>query len=191
MYGIMIHRHGGRKWINFLKLLLIHKCHPSSLDTPGEDGIMLLQWILEKEEADLIWYLVTENCSLEGLDLPYVKNKFQFSNMLLLSKILFESGAPKSEIKNINLSSVLNTGLSFTTYNLMLEESDDKQQLDEFYNFCNSRSLKSRCRREIRNGIGPGISSKITQVGLPKYLQDYVVMKDLIPEKYFTLVINN
>ncbi|XP_055954510.1 putative ankyrin repeat protein RF_0381 [Patella vulgata] len=187
IHAIMVGRGRGRKWINSLKLLLINKCHVS-LDTPGEDGKTLFQWLLERNNEDLIWYLVTENCSLEGLDLSKVKDKFQFPDVLMLSKILFESGAPKSEIETIILLSVLNTGFSRSTYNL--GESKDKQ-LDEFRGFCKSRSLKSRCRREIRNCIGSGISSKISQVGLPKYLQDYVVLKDLIPEKYFTLAIND
>ncbi|KAK6169528.1 hypothetical protein SNE40_020567 [Patella caerulea] len=191
IHGIMVGSRGsGRKWINCLKLLLINKCHPSSLDTPGEDRKTLFQWLLGKNKEDLIWYLVTENCSLKGLDLPKVK-EFQFPDILMLSKILFESGAPKSEIEVIILLSDLHTGFSLSTSDSLLEESDDKQQLDDFRGFCKSRSLKSRCRREIRNCIGPGISSKITQVGLPKYLQDYVVMKDLIPEKYFTLVIDD
>ncbi|KAK6169525.1 hypothetical protein SNE40_020565 [Patella caerulea] len=191
IHGIMVGSRGsGGKWINCLKLLLINKCHPSSLDTPGEDGKTLFQWLLGKNKEDLIWYLVTENCSLKGLDLPKVK-EFQFPDILMLSKILFESGAPKCEIEVIILSSVLNTGLSLSTSVHLLEESDDKQQLEDFRDFYKSRSLKSRCRREIRNCIGPGISSKITQVGLPKYLQDYVVMKDLIPEKYFHLVIDD
>ncbi|XP_050391361.2 putative ankyrin repeat protein RF_0381 [Patella vulgata] len=198
IHGIMVGGDKSRKWIKCLKLLLINKCHPSSLDTPGEDGKTLFQWLLEKNKKDLIWYLVTENCSLKGLDLSKVKDKFQFSDMLMHSEILFESGAPKSEletiillsIKNDILLSVFNDGLSLSAYKSMLEESKDKQ-LDEFRCFCKSRSLKSRCRREIRNCIGSGISSKISQVGLPKCLQDYVVMKDLIPEKYFTLVIND
>ncbi|KAK6169536.1 hypothetical protein SNE40_020574 [Patella caerulea] len=163
----------GRKWINCLKLLLINKCHVS-LDTPGEDGKTLFQWLLKRRESDLIWYLVTENCSLKGLDHPKVKCTYQFTDTLMQFRILFESGAPKCEIESIMLR-----GSNIT----------HKKLLDEFRDFCISRSLKSRCRREIRNCIGPGISSKITQVGLPQSLQDYVVMKDLIPEKYFTLVI--
>ncbi|XP_055954321.1 serine/threonine-protein phosphatase 6 regulatory ankyrin repeat subunit C-like [Patella vulgata] len=191
IHGIMVDGGYDHSWINCLKLLLINKCH-ASLDTPGEDGKTLFEWLLlEKREEDLIWYLFTENCSLRGLDLLQVKDKFQFPDMLMLSKILFESGAPKSEVETMILLSVLNTDLSRSTHNPMLGESEDKQQLDDFRDSCKSRSLKSRCRREIRNCIGPGISSKITQVGLPKRLQDYVVMKDLIPEKYYTLVLND
>ncbi|XP_055954648.1 serine/threonine-protein phosphatase 6 regulatory ankyrin repeat subunit A-like [Patella vulgata] len=191
IHGIMVDDGYHYRWINCLKLLLINKCY-ASLDTPGEDGKTLFEWLLlEKMEQDLIWYLITENCSLKGLDLSKVKDKFQFPDMLMLSKILFESGAPKSEVETMILLSVLNTDLSRSTHNPMLGESEDKQQLDDFRDSCKSRSLKSRCRREIRNCIGPGISSKITQVGLPKRLQDYVVMKDLIPEKYYTLVLND
>ncbi|XP_055954332.1 ankyrin homolog [Patella vulgata] len=166
-----------RKWIKCLKLLLINKCH-ASLDTPGENGNTLLQWLLKKNKEDLIWYLVTENCSLKSLNLRLVKYKFRFPDTLMLFKILFESGAPKNVI------------FSRSTYDVVLSgsKSTRNKELVDFRDFCKSRSLKSRCRREIRNSIGPGISNKISQVGLPKFLQDYVVMKDLIPEKYFTLV---
>ncbi|KAK6169526.1 hypothetical protein SNE40_020566 [Patella caerulea] len=178
IHYIMVGSRGsGRKWINCLKLLLINKCHVS-LDTPGEDGKTLFQWLLKKNKEDLIWYLVTENCSLKDLNLPKVKYKFQFPDMLMLSKILFGSGAPKREINVIILIHFFSTGLS----------EDERYEL---LNFFKSRTLQSRCRREIRNCIGPGISSKITQVGLPQCLQDYVVMKDLIPEEYFTLLIND
>ncbi|XP_055954650.1 serine/threonine-protein phosphatase 6 regulatory ankyrin repeat subunit B-like [Patella vulgata] len=203
IHAIMFYNDYGPLWINCLKLLLINKCH-ASLDTPGEvggtlwlldtprqDRTNLFEWLLERNEENLIWYLVTENCSLKGLDLSKVKDIVQFPDMLMLSKILFESGALKSEVETMILLSVLNSGLSLSTHNPALGESEHKQQLDDFRDSCKSRSLKSRCRREIRNCIGPGISSKITQVGLPKLLQDYIVMKDLIPEKYFTLVLND
>ncbi|XP_055954651.1 putative ankyrin repeat protein RF_0381 [Patella vulgata] len=184
IHGIMVGGDGrGRKWINCLKLLLINRCHVS-LDT-------LFQRLLGKNEEDLVWYLVTENCSLKGLDLSKAKDKFQFPDVSMLSKILFESGAPKSGIENIIVLLVLNTDSWLSTHNPMLGESEDKQQLDEFRDFCKSRSLMSRCRREIGNCIGSGISSKITQVGLPQPLQDYVLMKDFIPKKYFTLVLND
>ncbi|XP_055954322.1 serine/threonine-protein phosphatase 6 regulatory ankyrin repeat subunit A-like [Patella vulgata] len=180
IHAIMVGGRRGRKWINCLKLLLINKCHVS-LDTPGEDGNTLFQWLLKQNEVDLIWYLVTENCSLRSLDLRMVKDKLRFPDTLMLFKILFESGAPKNVI------------LSRSTYDVVLSGSKGtrKKQRVEFRAFCKSRSLKSRCRRKIRNCIGPGISSKITQVGLPQPLQDYVVMKDMIPEKYFTLVLND
>ncbi|KAK6169517.1 hypothetical protein SNE40_020557 [Patella caerulea] len=177
-------RDRGRKWINCLKLLLMNKCHVS-LDTPGENRNTLLKWLLETNEADLIWYLVTENCSLKSLDLRKVKEKINFHNTSMLSNILFESGA-----QNDDIISSFDTGVSFARC-VSFQAIFEAKYLDEFRNFCKSRSLKSRCRREIRNCIGPGISSKITQVGLPQCLQDYVVMKDLIPEKYFTLVLND
>ncbi|XP_055954649.1 serine/threonine-protein phosphatase 6 regulatory ankyrin repeat subunit C-like [Patella vulgata] len=202
-YPIMVGGDMDRKWINCLKLLLINKCH-MSLDIPGKNRKTLFQWLLKKHEEDLIWYLVTENCSLRDLDLSKVKDKFQFPDMLILSKILFESGAPKSEIEKMISMSVLNTRLSLSTYNPVLpvinsglslftygpmhSETENKHPLDEFREFCKSRSLMSRCRREIRKCIGPGISSKID---LPQCIEDYVVMKDLIPKKYFTLVIND
>ncbi|XP_050391163.2 serine/threonine-protein phosphatase 6 regulatory ankyrin repeat subunit B [Patella vulgata] len=185
IYGIMVGSRGrDRKWINCLKLLLTNKCHVS-LGTPEKNRKTLFEWLLENDEADLIWYLVTENCSLQSLDLRRVKDKFQFPDTLMLSKILFESGAEKNDI-----ISSLDTGVSSSRC-VSFREVFEGKHLDKFRDFCKSRSLKSRCRRVIRECIGPGISSKITQVGLPKYLQDYVVMKDLIPEKYFTLVLND
>ncbi|XP_050391355.2 uncharacterized protein LOC126810372 [Patella vulgata] len=160
-----------------LKLLLIRKFHVS-LDTPV-NGLTLFTCLLDTDKADLIWHLVTENCSITGMNLPRVINKLQFTDTLKLSKILFESGAPKREIETVLMRSFSN---SQSPYNPVL---------DDFRNFWKSRSLQSRCRREIRNYIGSGIRSKITQIGLPQCLQDYVIMKDLIPEKYFTLVIND
>ncbi|XP_050391360.2 putative ankyrin repeat protein RF_0381 [Patella vulgata] len=171
----------GRKWINCLKLLLINKCY-GSLDAPGKNGETLFKWLLDKHEADLIWYLVTENCSLKGLGLHRFKDKFKFPDTLMLSKILFESGAPLREIWAIIKTSFLNNRHSLGLF---------KKQTHAIRDFWKSRSLQSRCRRTIRNCIGSGISSKITQLGLPQLLQDYVIMKDMIPEKYFTLEIND
>ncbi|KAK6169876.1 hypothetical protein SNE40_020850 [Patella caerulea] len=164
-----------RKWINCLKLLLINKCH-ESLDAPGENGQTLFKLLLDNHESNLLWYLVTENCSLEGLDLDRVKDKLRFPDTLMLSKILFESGASNRQIEALIRRSYL----------------DNKQsQMQAFHDFWKSRNLQSRCRREIRKCIGSGIRSKITQLGLPPLLQDYVIMKDLIPEKYFTLVMED
>ncbi|KAK6169874.1 hypothetical protein SNE40_020848 [Patella caerulea] len=181
MLGSMFIYRPSRKWINCLKLLLTNKCH-GSLDTPNENGETLFEWLLCKDNVDLIWYLVTENCSLGGFDLGGFRDKFKFPDTLMLSKILFESGAPKREIRALIRTSSLNNRQPLAIY---------KNQMHDFHDFCESRSLKSRCRREIRKCIGSGIRSKITQLGLPPLLQDYIIMKDLIPEKYFTLVMND
>ncbi|KAK6169875.1 hypothetical protein SNE40_020849 [Patella caerulea] len=129
------------------------------------------------------WYLVKENCSLKGLDLDRFKDKFEFPDTLRLSKKNFECGAPRREIEGVILGSAL--------HNPELERSEVTTHLDNFRDFCKSRSLKSRCRRDIRNCIGFAIKSKVTQTGLPQSLQHYVIMKDLIPEKYFNLVLND
>ncbi|XP_055954367.1 serine/threonine-protein phosphatase 6 regulatory ankyrin repeat subunit A [Patella vulgata] len=180
---IYYHQGRGRAWVNCLKLLLINNCH-RSLDTRNTDGETLFESLVYKKEIDILWYLVTENCSLTDPAVFVFQMKCQFSDTLMLSKILFESGASKPLLEYLFRGS--------SSDDLVPGRSDViKQQLNDFRDFCKSRSLESRCRREIRKCIGSSIRRKITQVGLLKHLEDYVIMKDLIPEEYFTLVIND
>ncbi|KAK6183480.1 hypothetical protein SNE40_010956 [Patella caerulea] len=180
------HRSTDHKWINCLKLLLINGQN-TSLDIKDESGRALMQSVMDTEQADLIWYLVTENCSLRGLDLKVDKHKFNFVDLLKLGQILFESGTPQCHVEMI---------FSETFENLTPDEREiiEKQwkwKSEEFQTFCRTRTLKTRCRREIRKSIGPGIRSKIGHIGLPKPLEDFILMKDIIPEAYFKLTLKD
>lgn len=52
---------------------------------------------------------------------------------------------------------------------------------------CQVRSLKSMCRRMIRKRLGFGILYKVTRLPLPPWLQDYVLLTDIL----FATVNNN
>lgn len=45
---------------------------------------------------------------------------------------------------------------------------------------CQVRSLKSMCRRMIRKRLGFGILYKVTRLPLPPWLQDYVLLTDIL-----------
>lgn len=45
---------------------------------------------------------------------------------------------------------------------------------------CQVRSLKSMCRRTIRKRLGFGILYKVTRLPLPPWLQDYVLLTDIL-----------
>ncbi|KAK6189883.1 hypothetical protein SNE40_001857 [Patella caerulea] len=100
-----------------------------------------------------------------------------------LRKLLYESGAARVDI--------------VSKLNFLLDEDNDMAndtqiseilpKESEFHSFCNNLSLKSLCRRVIRQHLGSNIQEKVTQLNLPIIIQNFIQLKFNLADKYFSL----
>ncbi|XP_050390986.1 putative ankyrin repeat protein RF_0381 [Patella vulgata] len=73
-----------------------------------------------------------------------------------------------------------------TKHSHALPDRPNAQVQDDFPSFRLKMTLQSECRRIIRQALGLGIKKTVTTLGLPTTLQSFILMKDVLPTKYFT-----
>ncbi|XP_050411361.1 putative ankyrin repeat protein RF_0381 [Patella vulgata] len=151
-----------------LEFLLQNGCLPF-IDIANQNGDTLFTKLFSDEDAfPMLWFLITENCSLKNLPTANcsIAPIFMTTDRVQNAEVFYESGAPRDQIKQHQ----------FAVENIKL-----------FDHFCNNLSLKSSCRRTIRGQLGLGIKEKVTNLNLPIALQDFLLLKDRIPSKCFSL----
>ncbi|KAK6190370.1 hypothetical protein SNE40_002256 [Patella caerulea] len=152
-----------------LEFLLQNGCLPF-IDIPNQDGDTLFTKVLSDIDAfPMLWFLITENCSLKNLPTTNcsIAPIFMTTDRVQNYEIFYESGAPRDQIK---------------------QHLFEEKSVENFDHFCNNLSLKSTCRRTIRGQLGLGIKEKVTKLNLPIALQDFMLLKDRIPSKCFSLI---
>ncbi|KAK6194499.1 hypothetical protein SNE40_000124 [Patella caerulea] len=163
-----------RSWINCFKLLLIHGSN-ASLDVPRQNGQKILHSLLAISEVDLNWFMIIENCSLKVLPVRSSNSCWQYhTEPLDLAKILYQSGC----------------NAAIVGFTLILDPNGGKELSNQFSLFRRDMSLKSICRRQIRLCLGAGLRYKLSLTNLSCPLKEFVLMKDVIDEKYFKLKLN-
>ncbi|XP_050389246.1 putative ankyrin repeat protein RF_0381 [Patella vulgata] len=133
-------------------------------------------------------YLVAENCCLQILvpsSLESSYNQIDLTELNLqerdrLRKLLYLSGAEGEEIM---------TSLNFDEEDKRYERTDIFHSPDraEFVSFCSNISLKSLCRRFIRQNLGLGIKEKVKDLELPRELNDFLLLKDVLHPKDYNI----
>ncbi|XP_055958377.1 serine/threonine-protein phosphatase 6 regulatory ankyrin repeat subunit A-like [Patella vulgata] len=133
-------------------------------------------------------YLVAENCCLQILvpsSLESSYNQIDLTELNLqerdrLRKLLYLSGAEGEEIM---------TSLNFDEEDKRYERTDIIHSRDraEFVSFCSNISLKSLCRRFIRQNLGLGIKEKVKDLELPRELNDFLLLKDVLHPKDYNI----
>ncbi|XP_050392473.2 uncharacterized protein LOC126811038 isoform X2 [Patella vulgata] len=130
-----------------------------------------------------IRYLIAQNCCLQilvssSLESKCNYNQINFTELSLqdrdkLRKLLYLSGAKGGEIM---------TKLSFYEEDHDIIPSRDRE---EFISFCSNVPLISLCRRIIRQNLGLGIQEKVKDLELPRILNDFLLLKDVLhPQDY-------
>ncbi|KAK6187123.1 hypothetical protein SNE40_005216 [Patella caerulea] len=132
--------------------------------------------------TELVEFLISENCSLYNRfsfdSRGFVQNRTAdfFNSRGALLCTMYQSGIALQIIKSASDD--------------MIEQvhplPHTAQVEDDFHSFRLKMSLKSHCRRTIRQALGLGIKKAVTTLGLPTTLQSFVLMKDVLPTKYFT-----
>ncbi|KAK6187512.1 hypothetical protein SNE40_005518 [Patella caerulea] len=96
-------------------------------------------------------------------------------------KLMYESGADRIDI------------VSKLPFNEDEYGDNDAQTIrciskeSEFHSFCNNICLKSLCRRIIRQHLGPNIQEKVTKLKVPLTVQNFLLLKCSLEDKYFNL----
>ncbi|KAK6194502.1 hypothetical protein SNE40_000126 [Patella caerulea] len=169
-----------RRWVNILKLILMNG-YDGTTNAHGRYLIpMLTNELLNMEDIDIILYLLIENYQLfpsSEMRSIFITIKETFSDVLMVGKILYENGTSHEIVASL--------------YPTPEDSPKLQQQVDsnatDFREYRKGRNLQCICRRAIRSVIGAGILTKITKLPLPRKLQEFMTLKDVIPEKYFYL----
>ncbi|XP_050389576.2 putative ankyrin repeat protein RF_0381 [Patella vulgata] len=138
--------------------------------------------------VSFIRYLVAQNCCLQTLVTSSVESSLKLISLDELnhqvrddiSQLLYLSGAHREEI--------------VTTLNFDVEDTQEDQD-ESLYShhkktfnlFCNNVSLKSICRRVIRQTIGLIIHQAHKNLELPLELNEFLLLKDVLHSKYYDL----
>ncbi|XP_050390797.2 serine/threonine-protein phosphatase 6 regulatory ankyrin repeat subunit B-like [Patella vulgata] len=143
------------------------------------------------EGLKLISYLIAGNYSFQNLgqnrrnrmdDIP--TEDVLSSRINDYRNLLYQSGAEKIDIVYklpfMEDEHEYNDDTDAQTTRLMSKES-------EFHSFCNNICLKSMCRRIIRQHLGPNIQDKVTQLKVPLTVQNFLLLKCSLEDKYFNL----
>ncbi|KAK6194501.1 hypothetical protein SNE40_000125 [Patella caerulea] len=167
-----------RRWVNILKLILMKGCDGADLS-----ATTLQCLLLNTHEVNIMMYLLLENCKLCPL---YMEWYFiQFSDPLLLGKILYENGTAGESVASLYRK------LGYTSHGL---SSGRRQVTGIAYNFQEyrkDRKLIFICRRVVRACMGVGIMTNIKKLPLPLKLQEFIKLKDVVPEQYLQLTLND
>ncbi|KAK6189677.1 hypothetical protein SNE40_001680 [Patella caerulea] len=163
----------GHHWLTCFQLITTSN-GVYCLDRPGANGQTFLQIALknwDKQQCDDFFrFLMSENCRLSGLEIrcPVERysdlDEFDSDKRQRMRKILYESGAGITDILII---------LNFEREHLY---EDTKEYENEFLKYCYGVSLRSKCRRIIRQSLGLGIKQKVLKLGLPLVLQHYILL---------------
>ncbi|XP_050404240.1 serine/threonine-protein phosphatase 6 regulatory ankyrin repeat subunit C [Patella vulgata] len=205
--GAIVNRldHSGRSALQYIDIykslfdltcfkLLLSKANTGLLNLPCIDGNTIIQTALcfpffwkPCRVVRFIRYLVAENCCLQTLVTSSVESSYNQIDCTEISseerdklrKVLYRSGAQGEEI--------------MTTLNF---DEEDQQYEDrtifslgrkKFVSFCSNISLKSLCRRIIRQNLGWGIKEKIKNLELPRELKDFLLLKDVLHPKDYNI----
>ncbi|XP_050395275.1 putative ankyrin repeat protein RF_0381 [Patella vulgata] len=135
-----------------------------------------------------VTYLVAENCCVQTLVTSSVKSSYNQIGLTDLSssdrdklrKLLYYSGAQGEEIM---------TTLNFDEEDKPYEDNDTigSRGRGQFASFCNNISLKSICRRNIRQLLGLGINENVKDLDLPYELNGFLLLKDVLRSQEYNL----
>ncbi|XP_055959504.1 serine/threonine-protein phosphatase 6 regulatory ankyrin repeat subunit B [Patella vulgata] len=162
-----------RRWVNILKLILMKGCDGTDLCAPSLQCLLL-----NTHEANIMMYLLIENCKLCPLYMEWYL--IQFSDPLLLGKILYENGTAVKTVASLYRK--LGVGSGRRKYEVVA---------DNFQEYRKDRKLNFICRRVIRSCMGAGIMTNINKLPLPPKLKEFIKMNDVLPEQYFQLSLND
>ncbi|XP_050395263.1 putative ankyrin repeat protein RF_0381 isoform X3 [Patella vulgata] len=157
------------------------------LNLPCIDGNTIIQTALcfprfwePCQAICFIRYLVAENCCVQTLvttsgESSYIQiglTELCIPERDKLRKLLCLSGAHGGEImKTLNFDKE--------------DHTTHSQGREDFIRFCSNRSLKSLCRRIIRQNLGLGIQAKVKDLDLPRELNDFLLLNDVLhPQDY-------
>ncbi|XP_050414331.1 putative ankyrin repeat protein RF_0381 [Patella vulgata] len=169
--------------------LLLSNGNTGLLNLPCIDGNTIIQTTLcfpffwePCRVVRFIRYLVAENCCVQTLITSSFESSYNQIDLTELSgsdrdnlrKLLYLSGAQGEEI--------------MTTLNFDEEDhTSHSQGREKFISFCSNISLKSLCRRFIRQNLGLGIKEKVKDLELPRELKDCLLLKDILRPKDYNI----
>ncbi|XP_050414438.1 serine/threonine-protein phosphatase 6 regulatory ankyrin repeat subunit A [Patella vulgata] len=169
--------------------LLLSNGNTGLLNLPCIDGNTIIQTALRfpffwepLRVVRFIRYLVAENCCVQTLITSSGESRYNQIDLTELSssdrdklrKLLYLSGAQEWGI--------------ITTLNFDGEDhTTHSQGREEFISFCSNISLKSLCRRFIRQNLGLGIKEKVRDLELPRELKDFLLLKDVLHPKDYNI----
>ncbi|XP_050409060.1 putative ankyrin repeat protein RF_0381 [Patella vulgata] len=137
------------------------------------------------DAQEMISYLVAANYCLKNNG-SYYFDQTEDSTSNIISdfrKLLYESGAEMVDIVS-KLNFLLDKDKDMDTDK---QTSESLSKESEFHSFCNNLSLKSMCRRVIRQHLGSNIQEKVKQLKLPIIIQNFILLKSNLADKYFSL----
>ncbi|XP_050399712.2 putative ankyrin repeat protein RF_0381 [Patella vulgata] len=156
--------------------LLLSNGNTGLLNLPCIDGNKIIQTVLcfprlwePCQTICFIRYLVSANCCLQILVTASFESNYNQIDLIELSpqerdklrQLLYLSGAQGEQIM---------TSLNFDQEDKQYQENDTIRSRDreKFISFCSNVSLKSICRRFIRQNLGWEIKEKIKDLELPR-----------------------
>ncbi|XP_050408666.1 serine/threonine-protein phosphatase 6 regulatory ankyrin repeat subunit B [Patella vulgata] len=159
---------------------IMRSCGVDTTDRMGLSMMDLAGEFIERNQFPnalvLISYLVAANYHLKNThDRHYFYEAKESTRIIDLWKLLYESGAARVDIVS---------KLNF----IPVEDEDQPLSIEsEFHSFCNNLSLRSMCRRIIRQRLGSNIKERVTLLKLPMMVQNFLLLKCSVADKYFSL----
>ncbi|KAK6187511.1 hypothetical protein SNE40_005517 [Patella caerulea] len=174
---------------------IIEICGVNITDTTGKTMMDVAMEFIENynltDAFELISYLIAANYCFQNRGQNRQNMMFMVPIWDPLSgrinshrKLLYESGAERVDIVS---------KLPFKEDEYGAYGDNDAQTIrciskeSEFHSFCNNICLKSLCRRIIRHHLGPNIQDKVTQLKIPLTVQNFILLKCSLEDKYFNL----
>ncbi|XP_050405269.1 ankyrin repeat domain-containing protein 50 [Patella vulgata] len=198
--------HSGRSALQYLNMyqsvfdltcfkLLLSNGSTGLLNVPCIDGNTIIQTALcfpffwkPYHVVCFIRYLVAENCCLQILVPSSLESSYNQIDLTELNhqerdglrKLLYLCGAEGEEIM---------TTLNFDKEDQRYERTDIIHSRDraEFVSFCSNISLKSLCRRSIRQNLELGIEDKVKDLELPRELRVFLLLNDILHPKDYNI----
>ncbi|XP_055954674.1 putative ankyrin repeat protein RF_0381 [Patella vulgata] len=180
--------------IKFCKYI-IHNFGVNITDKRGKTMMDMAMKFIDREYLsgafNLISYLIAANYSFQNLGQNRRNRMDSITTEDVLSSrtndyrnLLYQSGADKIDIVY---------KLPFVEDEYEYNDDTDAQitrlmsQESELHSFCNNICLKSLCRRIIRQHLGSNIQDKVTQLKVPLTVQNFLLLKGSLEDKYFNL----
>ncbi|XP_050391160.2 alpha-latrotoxin-Lh1a [Patella vulgata] len=172
-----------RTAVSFIKYLVGENCCLQSLITSSVESSynqIDMRELSSQERGELrkLLYIsgAPENEIIATLHFEKEETNVERDDM---ERLLFLRGAPDEEIAQ--------------HLNFQEEDKDDpngtfhSRHREIFTNYCCNISLKSQCRRIIRQKLGLGIKEKVMDLELPRELNDFLLLKDVLHPKDYNI----